>query len=139
MRIKSSAIFVFFIFTVVVTGQVFYFSLISSDTSILTVFQLRTILISSLVGVIPTYILNVVIEKISRKNYFFMILPLHFLFSLGGVLLVLYFRGNMSGLDFIRPSVIFLVLYAFIFLYIEWRNRKMIESLNERIKTMNNK
>ena len=132
---RKTLIFAFHLFCVITTTQVILTSLLSPD-AVVNHRILYGMLLTSLVGVLPSVIISAILAiwsvKMSRRLYFF-IIGVHFIITASLVFASLNHFGILNQHNTIRVIITFLVIYIMTNVTVELQNKKSIDELNRRI------
>ena len=135
MRIQKILKFMFHLFCIIVTAQVIFIGLfhtISEKNSTIDYRNFHSMIVTALVGVLPTIIFFWT-EKVSRRNYS-LFLGLHFILTTSFVFISLNYFENLARDNITHTIILFLVIYIAAHLTVELRAKKKINKLNERIR-----
>ena len=135
MRLKRTLIFMFQLFCAITTAQVIFisgFSAILGSNAEIDYRTLQSIIVTALVGVLPTIIFIIGTENVSRRIYFLLI-GIHFILTTSLVFASLNYFGNLNQDNTIHTIILFLVIYITAHIIAELRTKKTVDELNKRI------
>jgi len=124
----------------ITTAQVVFIALlsaISGTNAEIGYRHLHSIIVTAFVGILPTFIFIVPPEKVSR-NFYFLLVGLHFILTFGFVFVSLNHFGTFDRERLIPMIILFLTIYITVHIITEIRNKKAVDELNKRINATHN-
>jgi len=135
MKIKRTLKYMLQLFCVITTAQVIFISgllAVLGANAKIDYRTLHSIIVTTLVGVLPTIIFIIGTENVSRRTYFLLV-AIHFTLTISFVFASLNYFEMLTQDSTIPTIIFFLIIYITAHVTSEIRTKKTIDELNKRI------